>query len=54
MMHYILNKKNYSEIFLNDFRELNFLNFAVAVFLRNYVPILSDEFVTTLIYIVIK
>lgn len=30
---------------MDSFSELKFLNFTVAVFLRNYLPILSEEFV---------
>ncbi|CAK78773.1 unnamed protein product (macronuclear) [Paramecium tetraurelia] len=44
IMYYILKKMKYSTIFEDQFNELKFLNFTVAVFLRNYVPFLSDEF----------
>ncbi|CAD8137772.1 unnamed protein product [Paramecium pentaurelia] len=44
IMYYILKKMKYSTIFQDQFNELKFLNFTVAVFLRNYVPSLSNEF----------
>ncbi|CAD8138653.1 unnamed protein product [Paramecium pentaurelia] len=44
IMYYILKKMKYATIFLDQFSQLKFLNFVVAVFLRNYVPNLSAQF----------
>ncbi|CAK83369.1 unnamed protein product (macronuclear) [Paramecium tetraurelia] len=44
IMYYILKKMKYATIFQDQFNELKFLNFTVAVFLRKYVPSLSNEF----------
>ncbi|CAD8076647.1 unnamed protein product [Paramecium sonneborni] len=44
IMYYILKKMKYAIIFLDQFSQLKFLNFVVAVFLKNYVPNLSAYF----------
>lgn len=40
-MKFLMRKVGLQEIFMNNFKKLKFLNFAVAVYLRNEMPRLS-------------
>lgn len=41
-MKFLMRKVGLQEIFMNNFKKLKFLNFAVAVYLRNEMPRLSS------------